>query len=101
MEKEKLEKEETDAEVNVEDEDEDEEKAVKTRDVVTGKWERVNDVAPLWMRDPKDVSVEQYEEFYKTTFKDIEAPLAWSHFKVYFFPLRIHQEFTNSLPLAQ
>lgn len=61
---------------------EEEEKPVQTKTVVKGEWERVNDIAPLWMRDPKDVSDEQYEEFFKGTFKDTNAPLAWSHFKV-------------------
>ncbi|KAK4705512.1 molecular chaperone HtpG, partial [Phenoliferia sp. Uapishka_3] len=65
-----------DGEVKIE-----EEKPIETRTVVKGEWERINDVAPLWMRDPKDVTDEQYEEFYKLTFKDTAAPLAWSHFK--------------------
>ncbi|KAI5480834.1 heat shock protein Hsp90 [Pseudohyphozyma bogoriensis] len=69
--------EEEDAEVKVEDED----KKVETRSVTKGAWERVNAVEPLWLRDPKEVSDEEYEEFFKTTFKDTTAPLAWTHFK--------------------
>lgn len=68
-----------DSEVKVEAEDE--EKEVKTREVTTADWKLVNDRAPLWMRDPKDVTKEEYEEFYKATFKSAEPPLAWTHFK--------------------
>ena len=51
-------------------------------DVVRGEWERVNDRAPLWMREPKDVEETEYESFYKATFKDEVAPTSWTHFKV-------------------
>lgn len=45
-------------------------------------WELVNDRAPLWMREPKDVTDEEYIQFYEKTFKDErEPPLAWTHFK--------------------
>lgn len=44
-------------------------------------WELVNDRQPLWMRDPKQVTEEEYEDFYKKTFKSPDGPLAWSHFK--------------------
>ncbi|KAK4050746.1 hypothetical protein OIO90_004968 [Microbotryomycetes sp. JL221] len=44
-------------------------------------WSLVNDRAPLWMRDPKEISDEEYEDFYKATFKAPDAPLAWTHFK--------------------
>lgn len=51
-------------------------------DVTRGDWERVNDRAPLWMREPKDVKEAEYESFYKATFKDEATPTAWTHFKV-------------------
>ncbi|GAA6041542.1 hypothetical protein JCM8097_004254 [Rhodosporidiobolus ruineniae] len=63
-------------ELKVEDE-EDAEKAVKEEP----KWELVNDRPPLWMRDPKEVSDEEYEDFFMKTFKAQEPPLAWTHFK--------------------
>ncbi|GAA5841717.1 hypothetical protein JCM11251_007063 [Rhodosporidiobolus azoricus] len=44
-------------------------------------WELVNDRPPLWMRDPKEVPTEEYEDFFKATFKAKEAPLAWTHYK--------------------
>ncbi|KAK4055068.1 hypothetical protein OIV83_000348 [Microbotryomycetes sp. JL201] len=44
-------------------------------------WTLLNDRAPLWMRDPKDITDHEYEEFYKATFRDKESPLGWTHFK--------------------
>ncbi|GAA6008096.1 hypothetical protein JCM10207_007028 [Rhodosporidiobolus poonsookiae] len=64
-----------DSEVKVEDDDE----AKAEPEVPT--WELVNDRPPLWMRDPKEVSDEEYENFYMKTFSASDPPLAWSHFK--------------------
>ena len=50
-------------------------------DPVKAEWELINDRPPLWMREPKDVTEAEYEDFYLKTFKDSEPPLAWSHFK--------------------
>ncbi len=50
--------------------------------VKTGEWEKVNAAAALWTRPKKDVTQEQYDEFYKTQAYDQEAPLAHSHNKV-------------------
>jgi molecular chaperone HtpG len=50
--------------------------------VKTGEWEKVNAAAALWTRAKKDVSQEQYDEFYKNIAYDQEAPLAHSHNKV-------------------
>ncbi|KAH7887755.1 Hsp90 protein-domain-containing protein [Phlebopus sp. FC_14] len=63
---------------------EDEEEAVVEEDVkkkvMVGKWEHLNSQPPLWMRDPKTVSDEEYELLYQATFKDFQKPLAWNHF---------------------
>ena len=75
------ESEDADDEVKIEDGD-GEPVAPVMVDVVRGDWERVNDRAPLWMREPKDVEQEEYESFYKATFKDEAAPTSWTHFKV-------------------
>ena len=32
------------------------------------------------VRDPKDITTEEYQLFYQNTFKDFELPLAWHHF---------------------
>ncbi len=50
--------------------------------VVTDEWETVNQASALWSRPKKDISKEQYEDFYKQISHDYEAPLAWSHNKV-------------------
>ncbi|KAF1044347.1 molecular chaperone HtpG [Xylophilus sp.] len=48
----------------------------------TGEWETVNQASALWTRPKKDISEEQYAEFYKQLSHDSEAPLAWSHNRV-------------------
>ncbi len=50
--------------------------------VVTDAWETVNQANALWARAKKDVTDEQYAEFYKHISHDFEAPLAWSHNRV-------------------
>jgi molecular chaperone HtpG len=50
--------------------------------VVTGEWETVNQAAALWSRARKDITPEQYEEFYKQISYDNEAPLASTHNRV-------------------
>ena len=50
--------------------------------VKTGEWEAVNKASALWTRPKKDITAEQYIEFYKTVSHDFEAPLAWSHNRV-------------------
>ncbi|WP_439519487.1 molecular chaperone HtpG [Hydrogenophaga sp.] len=47
-----------------------------------GEWEAVNSANALWARSKKDISDEQYTEFYKNLSYDTEAPLAWSHNRV-------------------
>jgi molecular chaperone HtpG len=48
----------------------------------TGEWEKVNAAAALWARNKKDVSKEQYDDFYKQISYDQEAPLAYTHNRV-------------------
>jgi molecular chaperone HtpG len=50
--------------------------------VKTGEWDKINAAAALWTRPKKDISQEQYDEFYKNISRDHEAPLAHSHNKV-------------------
>jgi molecular chaperone HtpG len=50
--------------------------------VLTGEWETVNQASALWTRAKKDVTPEQYQEFYKQISHDHEAPLAWAHNRV-------------------
>jgi molecular chaperone HtpG len=46
------------------------------------EWEAVNSASALWSRAKKDVTPEQYTEFYKNLSFDTEAPLSWSHNRV-------------------
>ncbi|MDP3799566.1 MAG: molecular chaperone HtpG [Polaromonas sp.] len=50
--------------------------------VVTGEWETVNQAAALWTRAKKDITPEQYDEFYKQISYDSQAPLAATHNRV-------------------
>ena len=48
----------------------------------TGEWETVNQAAALWTRAKKDITQEQYDEFYKQISYDQQAPLASTHNRV-------------------
>ncbi|MCD2163921.1 molecular chaperone HtpG [Comamonas koreensis] len=50
--------------------------------VKTGEWETVNKASALWTRAKKDISPEQYQDFYKAISHDYEDPLTWSHNRV-------------------
>ena len=50
--------------------------------VKTGEWETVNQAAALWTRAKKDITQEQYDEFYKQISYDQHAPLASTHNRV-------------------
>ena len=50
--------------------------------VITGEWETVNQAAALWTRAKKDITQEQYDEFYKQISYDQQAPLASTHNRV-------------------
>ena len=48
----------------------------------TGEWETVNKANAIWARAKKDISQEQYDDFYKQISHDFEAPLAHTHNRV-------------------
>ena len=50
--------------------------------VKTGEWEAVNKGNAIWARAKKDITSEQYDEFYKQISHDFEAPLAHTHNRV-------------------
>ncbi|MBK6387228.1 MAG: molecular chaperone HtpG [Rhodoferax sp.] len=50
--------------------------------VKTGEWETVNKASAIWSRPKKDITDEQYDEFYKQISHDFEAPLARTHNRV-------------------
>ncbi|XP_059282275.1 heat shock protein 90-6, mitochondrial [Lycium ferocissimum] len=70
------------AEAKKEGEDETAEKKKKTKKVVEKywDWELTNETQPIWLRSPKEVSKEEYNEFYRKTFNEYLDPLASSHF---------------------
>ena len=46
------------------------------------EYEAINSATALWTRSRKDVSDQEYQEFYKHISHDFEDALAWSHNKV-------------------
>ncbi len=48
----------------------------------TGEWETVNQAAALWTRAKKDITQDQYDEFYKQLSYDKQSPLATTHNRV-------------------
>ncbi|GMG98753.1 hypothetical protein Nepgr_000593 [Nepenthes gracilis] len=61
---------------------EDDKPQKKTKKVVERywDWELTNETQPLWLRNPKEVNTDEYNEFYKKTFNEYLEPLASSHF---------------------
>jgi len=54
----------------------------KNEYVPTEEWEQVNAASALWSRPKKDITREQYIEFYRQLAHDEDEPLVWSHNKV-------------------
>jgi molecular chaperone HtpG len=50
--------------------------------VKTGEWETVNKANAIWARAKKDISQEQYDDFYKQISHDSEPPLSHTHNRV-------------------
>ncbi|GAQ77691.1 molecular chaperone HtpG [Klebsormidium nitens] len=61
--------------------EEGQEPKMKTISEKKWEWKLQNETKPLWMRSPKDVEKKDYDEFFKSTFKEFMEPAAYSHFK--------------------
>ena len=46
------------------------------------EYERVNSASALWTRDKKEISDEEYKDFYKHVSHDFEDPMTWIHNRV-------------------
>ncbi|MCW8830760.1 MAG: molecular chaperone HtpG [Gammaproteobacteria bacterium] len=59
-----------------------EEKEGEEKEVVVPEYERVNSASALWARDKKDISDEEYRDFYKHVSHDFQDPQTWVHNRV-------------------
>lgn len=50
--------------------------------VMLDEEEKVNQATALWARNKKDISEDEYKEFYKHVGHDYDEPLAWIHARV-------------------
>lgn len=66
----------------VDDEDDKKEKKTKKIKEVSHEWQHLNNMKPIWMRKPDEVTHDEYVSFYKSISNDWEEYAAVKHFSV-------------------
>ena len=88
----------------VEEKKEETKEGEETPDSEPKKPEPLNDTQPLWLKNPKDCTDEEYKQFYSKVFHDFNEPLFWIHLNmdypfnlkgILYFPKLKHEFETN------